>query len=79
MYIVRPGMIRNENGGYNKYNAARIIEMYQVQPSMCIELHNNDPKFEIKLCEYISKGYIFLYPRSDAGSWVKKIKASLSL
>ena len=73
MYIIRPGLIRGADGFSYEYDATQLIELYQVQGAKCVELHNDDPKFEVKFCRYVSEGHIFLYPRSDGNySWIQK-------
>ena len=74
-YVVRPGMILGTDGEMHQYNAETLVDLYHVSLNECVVLQNNDPEFMEKYCTYVSKGYIFLHPRSDEDySWLHKQK-----
>ena len=72
-YVVRPGFTYNRDGYCYKVTAADLIRLYDVCAHECVILENKDLKFTRKLGQYISLGYVFLYPRSDANyGWLKQ-------
>ena len=64
-YVIRPGKIQDHNAIQYKFDAEALIQAYKVPREECVVLFNDDPSFEAKYCLYASRGYIFLYPRSD--------------
>lgn len=74
-YVIRPGFSDGSNGHRVYHDAYRLIELYDVLSSECVELYNDDQNFYSKFCQYISYGYIFLHPRTDNNySWFNKHK-----
>ena len=73
-YVLRPGYTYSLDGCSHWIDADRLIELYDVAANECVVLETQDPKFNAKLYRFISKGYIFLYPRSDENyRWIKQM------
>ena len=73
-YVLRPGYTYKHDGCSHRVDAENLIDLYNVPENECVVLDNLDKKFNEKLYRYISLGYIFLYPRSDANySWLKQM------
>lgn len=76
-YVIRPGKIQDHNANQLKFDAEALIQAYRVPREECVVLFNDDPSFEAKYCLYASRGYIFLYPRSDENySWLEQPKTA---
>ena len=72
-YVIRPGFINGTYSHMRHFDADTLMELYQVQRDECVILHDSDPRFKTIYTQYASKGYIFLYPRSDGNySWLNK-------
>ena len=76
-YVIRPGTVQSSKGRCITCNAKTLMQLYQVYSHECIVLDNSDPSFEEKFSHYVSRGYIFLYPRSDENyKWLKQSTAT---
>ena len=72
-YVIRPGKIQDHNAIQLEFDADALIQLYKVPREACVILINDDPAFEAKYCLYASRGYIFLYPRSDDNyAWLQQ-------
>ena len=79
-YVLRPGSIQKANESMYRFSANDLIELYKVHIDDCIVLCNDDASFDEKFCTYASKGYIFLYPRSDGSyTWLHEKQKSYCL
>ena len=76
-YVIRPGTVQGSNGRCITCDAPALMKLYQVKPNECIILNNSDSNFEAKYSNYVSRRYIFLYPRSDENySWLQRSTAA---
>lgn len=64
-YIVYPGTVKSTSDGQRHYlNAARLIDLYRVNPAECIIAKANDTWYRGYDPEYL-KSLTKLYPRED--------------